>query len=100
MNEAFWDLLEQLSDGARWKVLSGIGRREFAQRLTAEIVQLEPRRRQAIVMILFVLLAGEMQPDDLATYIAGRDMTTDREVEALIAWLRENYDPGNGLPEP
>ena len=92
-NAAFLDLLGQLSDGARWKVLSGHGRREFAERVTQEIVELEPRRRQAIVMCLFALLAMDMQPEDLAGFVAGRDMSDDAEVEALIAWLRENYEP-------
>ncbi|HEX4530659.1 MAG TPA: hypothetical protein VIA11_14740 [Acidimicrobiia bacterium] len=92
-NAAFLDLLAQLSDGARWKVLSGHGRREFAERVTQEIVELEPRRRQAIVMCLFALLAMDMQPEDLAGFVAGRDMSDDAEVEALIAWLRENYEP-------
>jgi hypothetical protein len=92
-HDAFRDLLAQLADGAQWKVLSGVGRREFAERLTREIVDLELRRRQAIVMCLFALLAGDMQPDELAEFLEGRDMTQDAQVEALIAWLRENYDP-------
>jgi hypothetical protein len=90
---SFDDLLSQLADGARWKVLSGHGREEFAARLTAEIVDLEPRRRQAILMCLFALLAGDMQPDDLARFIESRTMMNDDDVEALIAWLRDNYDP-------
>jgi hypothetical protein len=94
-DDAFDDLLTQLSDGARWKVLSGEGRAEFAERLTAEIVELEPRRRQAIIMCLFALLAMNLEPDELATYLAGRDMSRDDEVEGLITWLRENYDPGS-----
>ena len=91
---AFDDLLAQLSDGARWKVLSGDGRAEFAERLTREIVELEPRRRQAVIMCLFALLAMNLDPDKLAVYLDGRDMSRDDEVEGLITWLRENYDPG------
>jgi len=94
-DDAFDDLLTQLSDGARWKVLSGNGRAEFAERLSAEIVELEPRRRQAVLMCLFALLAMNLDPDQLARYLDGRDMSQDAEVEALIAWLRENYDPGS-----
>jgi hypothetical protein len=90
---SFDDLLSQLADGARWKVLSGHGREEFARRLTAEIVDLEPRRRQAIIMCLFALLAGDMQPADLAGFVDTRPMTGDEDVEALIQWLRENYEP-------
>jgi hypothetical protein len=93
-DNSFDDLLGQLSDGARWKILSGEGRTEFAERLTNEIVELEPRRRQAIIMILFALLAMNLDPDELANYLADRDMSRDDEVEALIVWLRENYDPG------
>ena len=93
-DDAFDDLLAQLSDGARWKVLSGEGRDEFTQRLTREIVELEPRRRQAVLMCLFALLAMNLQPDELGLYLEGRDMSRDEEVEALITWLRENYDPG------
>ena len=93
-DDAFDDLLAQLSDGARWKVLSGDGRAEFAERLTCEIVELEPRRRQAVIMCLFALLAMNLQPDELAHYLDGRDMSRDHEVEGLITWLRENYDPG------
>ena len=92
---AFDDLLAQLSDGARWKVLSGEGRAEFTEQLTAEIVELEPRRRQAVLMCLFALLAMNLHPEELARYLEGRDMSQDAEVEALIAWLRENYDPGS-----
>jgi hypothetical protein len=88
-NAAFQDLLGHLSDGARWKVLSGHGRREFAERVTQEIVELEPRRRQAIVMCLFALLAMDMPPEDLAGFLAGRDMSVDAEVEALIVATRE-----------
>lgn len=93
MDDAFRDLLAQLSDGARWKILSGDGRAEFTERLTREIVELEPRRRQAVLMCLFALLAMDMEPADLASYVHGRDMSQDSEVEELIAWLRENYDP-------
>jgi hypothetical protein len=94
-DDAFDDLLAQLADGARWKVLSGQGRTEFAERLTREIVELQPRRRQAVIMCLFALLAMNLQPDELARYLEGRDMTRDDEVESLITWLRENYDPGS-----
>jgi hypothetical protein len=94
-DDAFDDLLAQLADGARWKVLSGKGRAEFTERLTSEIVELEPRRRQAVLMCLFALLAMNLQPDELAQYLDGRDMSRDDEVEALITWLRENYDPGS-----
>ena len=45
-------------------------------------------------MCLFALLAMNLDPDELARYLEGRDMAEDAEVEALIAWLRENYDPG------
>jgi hypothetical protein len=90
---SFDDLLSQLADGARWKVLSGHGREDFARRLTAEIVDLEPRRRQAVLMCLFALLAGDMQPDDLAGFLGTRSMTRDEDVEALIHWLRANYEP-------
>jgi hypothetical protein len=93
-HDAFGDLLAQLADGAQWKVMSGVGRQKFAERLTREIGDLELRRRQAIVMCLFALLAGDMQADDLAGFVQGRDMRDDAAVEALIAWLRENYDPG------
>jgi hypothetical protein len=93
-DDAFDDLLAQLADGARWKVLSGRGRNEFAERLTREIVELEPRRRQAVIMCLFALLAMNLEPDELARYLEGRDMSSDDEVEALISWLRENYEPG------
>ena len=82
------------ASSGRWKVLSGNGRAEFAERLTNEIVELEPRRRQAIIMCLFALLAMNLNPDELAVYLAGRDMSRDDEVEALITWLRENYNPG------
>jgi hypothetical protein len=92
-DDAFVDLLGQLADGARWKILSGSGRREFAERLTQEIVEVEPRRRQAILMCLFALLAMDMEPDDLGQFVAQRDMSDAHEVEALIVWLRENYDP-------
>jgi hypothetical protein len=92
-DDAFVDLLRQLADGARWKILSGTGRREFAERLTREIVEVEPRRRQAILMCLFALLAMDMEPEDLAQFLARRDMSDEREVEALIGWLRENYEP-------
>ena len=61
--------------------------------MAREIVELEPRRRQAIVMCLFSLLAMDMQPQDLAGFLAGREMSDDAEVEDLIAWLRENYEP-------
>jgi hypothetical protein len=91
--DPFQDFLSELADGKRWELLRTSGWEDFTERLSALIVQLSPRRRQALVMLLFALSERMLSPDDANQWIAGQDLDTDEGIEAMIAWLREMNPP-------
>jgi hypothetical protein len=86
----FSSLLAQLADGEKWRVVQGDGWETFAQTLGDAIGSLDVRRRQAIVMVLVALSTGGLTSSNVETFLSGRDMDDDSEVEQLIAWLRQH----------
>jgi hypothetical protein len=88
-DDAFRQFLGELTDGKRWALLRTEGWEEFAQRLSEMIVELSPRRRQALVMLLFALSERLVQPEDAEAWIAQHDLDTDAGVEQMISWLRQ-----------
>ncbi len=91
--DPFRDFLAELADGSRWELLRTEGWEEFSQRLAALIVDLAPRRRQALVMLLFALSERMISPDDANTWIAAHDLDRDEGVEEMIGWLRQFRPP-------
>jgi hypothetical protein len=51
-------------------------------------VRLEPRRRQALVMLLFTLVDGQLSPDDAAGWLRDHDVDSEEGLTAMIDWLR------------
>lgn len=88
-DETFRLFLGELTDGKRWDLLRTSGWVEFAERLSDLIVELSPRRRQALVMLLFALSERLVQPDSAAQWIAAHDLDSDTGLEQMITWLRQ-----------
>lgn len=81
--------LSELTDGKQWQLLRTEGWEEFAQRLSELIIELSPRRRQALVMLLFALSERLVRPERAARWIAEHDLDADEGVEEMISWLRQ-----------
>ena len=91
--DPFRAFLAELADGKRWQLLRADGWEEFAERLSAVIVVLPARRRQALVMLLFALSERMTTPEDADEWIARHDLDADEHVEAMIGWLRDLRPP-------
>jgi hypothetical protein len=89
----FKAFLSELADGKRWELLRADGWEEFTERLASLIVELSPRRRQALVMLLFALSERMTTPDKANDWIAGHNLDSEDDIEAMIAWLRELRPP-------
>src|ERR1700679_2728940 len=87
-DDAFRSFLAELADGARWQLIRAHGGEEFAGGLAELIVDLPPRRRQALVMLLFALSEQMITPDEANTWIRAHDLDDDEGVEEMITWLR------------
>lgn len=95
----FAAFVAELADGARWTLLRAEGWDDFVDRLTNLIVDLEPRRRQALIMLLFALVDGQLRPEDAAAYLDDHDVDSDEGLAAMIRWLRQfRPRPGEELP--
>ncbi|MGH9102799.1 MAG: hypothetical protein ACRDYD_07435 [Acidimicrobiales bacterium] len=93
--DPFIDLLADLADGKRWAVLRAEGFDDFVERLTGIIDRLEPRRRQAVIMLMLALVEGLVTPEQADAWIRSHGVDTDQAVEAMIAWLRDRRNrPG------
>lgn len=92
-DDAFREILAELADGKRWQLIRTDGWEEFSERLSNLIVTLPPRRRQALVMLLFALSERMVTPEATNAWMADHDLATDEELEALIAWLRQFRPP-------
>jgi hypothetical protein len=91
--DPFRDFLAELADGRRWQLIRSEGWEEFTERLAELIVTLAPRRRQALVMLLFALSERMIVPDQAETWIASHDLDQDAGVEEMISWLRTMWSP-------
>ena len=92
-DDAFGDILAELADGKRWELIRTDGWEEFSERLANLIVTLPPRRRQALVMLLFALSERMITPEVANAWMPNHDLATDEGLEALIAWLRQFRPP-------
>ena len=92
-DDAFREILAELADGKRWELIRTDGWEEFSERLANLIVTLPPRRRQALVMLLFALSERMITPEAANVWMANHDLATDEGLEALIAWLRQFRPP-------
>jgi hypothetical protein len=89
MGDPFREILGELTDGHKWEVIRTAGWEDFSRRLADTITRLEPRRRQAIIMLLVALSTNAVTSVQVEEFLDGRDVDTDEELEALIAWLRQ-----------
>ncbi len=87
-DEAFRAFLGEMADGRQWELHRTTGWEEFTERLATLIVALSPRRRQALVMLLFALSERMLTPEMAAAWIAEHDLDADTGVEEMIRWLR------------
>jgi hypothetical protein len=91
--DPFGAFVTELADGDRWALIRARGWDEFVERLTDLVAELEPRRRQALMMLLFLLVEEQLTPDHAKSYIAEHDTESDEGVETMIAWLRQFRPP-------
>ncbi|HEX4220051.1 MAG TPA: hypothetical protein VHZ02_16855 [Acidimicrobiales bacterium] len=92
-DDPFREVLAELADGHRWELIRTDQWEEFSGRLAGLIVTLTPRRRQALVMLMFALSERMITPDDVQTWSGDHDLDTDEGLEAMIAWLRQFRPP-------
>ena len=92
-DDPFRQILTELADGKRWELIRIDGWEEFSERLANLIVTLPPRRRQALVMLLFALSERMITPEVANAWMADHDVATDDGLEAMIAWLRQFRPP-------
>lgn len=89
----------ELADGQRWTLLRAEGWDDFVERLTSLVAELEPRRRQAIVMLLFALVDRQLTPEEVKEYLDAHDVDSEEGVREMIAWLRQfRPRPDEALP--
>jgi hypothetical protein len=88
IGDPFRDFVAEFGDGQKWALIRAEGWEDFVERLATKIVDLEPARRRALLMMLMVMAEGRLTPTELETHLAGRDLETDEAVDALVAWLR------------
>jgi hypothetical protein len=93
---AFLSLLSQFADGARWKVLRDEGREDLAHQLASELCAMSERQREALMLVIFALLAFDIQVADLFAFILGRRMSDPDEVENLMIWVRAETKDRHG----
>ena len=93
-DDPFRDFLAELADGNRWQLIRTEGWEDFTERLAELIVALPPRRRQALVMLLFALSERMIDPDEANEWIAQHDLESEDGIEEMISWLRLLRPPG------
>lgn len=86
--DAFFEFASEFADGERWRLLRAGGWDDFIERLANALGDLSPRRRQALMMLLFVLVEELASPDDVREWLADHDLRDDADIEQMITWLR------------
>lgn len=95
----FAAFVAELADGKRWTLLRAEGWDDFIERLTGLVAELEPRRRQALVMLLFALVDRQITPEQAKEHLDANDLDSDDGVRELISWLRRfRPRPDEALP--
>lgn len=87
--DVFLEFASEFADGEQWKLLRADNWEEFQERLAEAVGDLPVRRRQALMMLLFALIEGFVDSDDLSGWMADHDITDDDGIEAIIGWLRQ-----------
>lgn len=91
-DDAFGEFVTELADGKKWALLRAEGWDDFVERLSLLIADLAPRRRQALVMLLFALMDGKLTPEEAQAWLDDHDLEHASTVEQMITWLRQ-YRP-------
>jgi hypothetical protein len=87
--DIFFDFASEFADGERWRLLRSQSWDDFQERLAEVVGELPVRRRQALMMLLFALIEGFVDSDDLADWMSDHDLTRDEGIEEMIGWLRD-----------
>jgi len=91
-------------DETGWRQLEAGDPEDFVERLSEAVEELPARRRQALMMLLFTLAEGLVEPSDVARWLGERDLTDDGQIEEILVWLRERRTSGDasagGLSRP
>jgi hypothetical protein len=95
--DPFYELAIEISDGERWKIMRAAGWEDFVERLAVTIADVSPRRRQALMMLLFLLMEGLVDPSEVQEWLRLNDATSEPGVETLITWLRQLRSRGEHL---
>jgi hypothetical protein len=95
----FAELVTELADGERWTLLRAEGWDDFIDRLTGLIADLEPRRRQALLLLLFALVDRKLTPEQAEQWLSEHDTDSEDGLRQMITWLREfRPNPAGDLP--
>jgi hypothetical protein len=86
---AFAAFVTELADGQKWALVRAEGWDDFIERLTTLIADLEPRRRQALVMLLFALVDRQLLPEQAQEWLDEHDTESDEGLTQMLTWLRE-----------
>jgi len=92
-NDPFAQFVAELSDGKRWSLLRAEGWDDFIQRLSDLIGDLPPRRRQALMMLLFALAYEQLTPDEAKAWFDDHEVDSEAGLDQMIAWLRQFRPP-------
>jgi hypothetical protein len=87
--DAFFTLATEIADGQRWQLLRAGGWEDFVERLAQTIADLSARRRQALMMLLFLLMENLIDPAEVQSWLDAHDTSVDEGVEEMIGWLRQ-----------
>lgn len=95
----FAEFVAELADGKRWTLLRADGWDDFIDRLTGLVADLEPRRRQALLLLLFALVDRQLTNEQAEEWIAEHDVDSDEGLTQMITWLREfRPNPAEEMP--
>lgn len=95
----FAALVTELADGKQWQLIRADGWDDFIERLTSLIADLEPRRRQALVMLLFALVDRQLTSEEAQEWLQDHDVDSDQGLHQMITWLRQfRPRPDEDLP--